>query len=69
MGEGRKKRTGLVYSLPVAAVRLGLSYQTTYRLVVGGKLGEPQHRRGRWYVPVKAVNEYRRDNTFEVAEL
>lgn len=61
--------TGPVLSLPVAAVRLGLSYQTTYRLAVGGKLGKPRHRRGRWYVPEKAVEGYKRDNTFEVAEL
>lgn len=59
MGEGRKG-TGLVLSLPVAAVRLGLSYQTTYRLAVGGKLGEPppswpvvRARQGRRGVPAE----------------
>ena len=68
MGE-ENKDTGPVLSLPVAAVRLGLPYQTAYRLAVGGKLGRPRHRRGRWFLPEKAVDEYRRKNTFEVAEL
>ena len=34
MGEERKS-TGPVLSLPVAAVRLGLSYQTTYAAALG----------------------------------